>query len=101
MQKENGVMIKKRDSDKDDPAPSSYFAMAKAAISLDEVGGRFADQRVVGSTKNAGSLYPASGVPNADTALEEPLGDDLRPGAVGTPAEVAASIARLERKEAE
>jgi hypothetical protein len=75
---------------------STYFSRTIADQAL-ELGGRFsATAAVVGSTPSAAALYPAASVPNADVGEEPPLGDDLHPRPVGTPAEVAASIAQRE-----
>jgi hypothetical protein len=89
-----------KDNTKPD-APVSYFELANAGIALDEAGGRFsAASRVVGSTPDAGSVYPAASTAQSDPVpLEEPLGesvDDMVP--VGTPAEVEASLARIDRE---
>jgi hypothetical protein len=89
-------VIKRDPKDDTDPnAPTTYFEVANAGIAL-EGGGRFAAQSaVVGSTPTPAELYPATSVPNADVGVEPPL-DDLHPEPVGTPAEVAASIAERE-----
>jgi hypothetical protein len=89
----------KRDGDPNqtDPAPTTYHALAQAGIALDEAGGRFGAQpKVIGATPNPAQLYPPASVPNADIGIEPELGDDLAPEPVGTPAEVAASIAQRE-----
>jgi hypothetical protein len=87
-----------KDNTKPD-APVSYFELANAGIALDEAGGRFsAASRVVGSTPDAGSVYPAASAPQADIGDEAPTGDDQRPEPVGTAVEVAISLARIERE---
>lgn len=85
--------------DKTDPnAATTFFELANAGIALEEAGGRFsAASRVVGSTPTAAELYPGAAQPNADVGEELPTGDDGRPEAVGTVAEIEASLARLER----
>jgi hypothetical protein len=76
---------------------STYFSRTLADQAL-ELGGRFsATAAVVGSTPNAGALYPAASVPNADVGAEPPLGESVEAvEPVGNPAEVAASIEREE-----
>jgi hypothetical protein len=75
---------------------STYFSRTIADQALELGEGFSAPTAVVGSTPSAGALYPAASVPNADVGEEPPLGDDFAPGPVGTPVEVAASIARKE-----
>ena len=93
-------MLKRpRENDKRPPEAVSYFELANAGIALEEAGGRFsAASRVVGSTPTAAELYPAASQPTADVGDEAPTGDDQRPEAVGTVAEIEASLARLERE---
>ena len=86
------------DPDRTDPnVPTTLFEIARTGLALEEASGRFSqDVRVVGTTPTAAELYPAAGVAPADVGEELPLGDDQRPEPMGTPAEVAASIARGE-----
>ena len=89
-----------KDNTKPD-APVSYFELARAGLELEGGTGRFApDVGVTGSTPTAGELYPAASAAQSDPVPpEEPLGEsveDMVP--VGTPSEVAASIARVERE---
>jgi hypothetical protein len=74
--------------------PTTYHALAQAGIELEGTGRFAADVRVVGTTPTAAELYPAAGVAPADVGEELPTGDDQRPEPTGTPAEIAASIAR-------
>jgi hypothetical protein len=93
-------MLKRpNDNDKTPPdQPTTYHQLAQSSLAL-EGSGRFAvDAAVVGTAANAGSVYPAAGVVQGDLAVEPPLGDDLHPGPVGEPHEIAASIERLERQ---
>ena len=93
------MLRRPNDNDKTPPdQPTTYHSLAQSGLAL-ETGGRFAvDAAVVGTSPNAGAVYPAAGTPPADLAQEPPLGDDLHPGPVGEPHEIAASIERLERK---
>jgi hypothetical protein len=84
---------------KSEPEPATLFDIARSG--LDEAGGRWAEQdaRVIGSAAAAGSAYPAASAAQSDLVGEEPaLGEavaDVIP--TGTPAEIEASLARIER----
>jgi hypothetical protein len=90
-------MLRRDPNDKTDPnAPVTLFEIARTGLVLDDASGRYAqDTRVVGSTQNAGSVYPAASVAQSNPVPpEEPLGesvDDVIP--VGT--------ASLRQKESE
>jgi hypothetical protein len=99
MLRRSRMLKRPNDNTKSDDEPTTYHALAQAGIALEEGGGRFAAQQaVVGSTADAGSLYPAASVPNADVGEELPVGDDQRPEPVGTPSEVEASLREAETK---
>jgi hypothetical protein len=95
-------MIKLRPEDKTDPnAPVTLFEIARTSIALDEPGGRFSTSaHVVGTAPTVD--YPAASGPWAGAdpvGLEPPTGENIEAvEAVGTPAEQAASIERLERQ---
>lgn len=91
------------DNDKTPPdQPTTYHSLAQSGLAL-ETSGRFSvDAAVVGTSPNAGSVYPAAGVVQGDLGEELPTGDDQRPEPTGTPSEVASSIEReLRQKERE
>jgi hypothetical protein len=91
-------MLKRpRESNKTPPEPTTFHQLAQAGLELEGNTGRFvAQQTVIGTTLVTD--YPASGVPNVDVGLEAPTGDDQRPEPVGTPAEIDASLERIERE---
>jgi hypothetical protein len=77
------------------PDALTYFQIAKRDQALDPATGISTRATIVGASANVGAAYPKAFQPmSADVGAEEPLGDDLHPGPVGTPSEVAASIAR-------
>jgi hypothetical protein len=86
--------------DKTDPsAPVSYFELANAGIALEEAGGRFsAASRVVGSEPVP--TYPPASSPWSDPQPSEPpTGENIDAAEpTGTPSEIEASLARLERE---
>jgi hypothetical protein len=89
-------MIKRDPNEPDRDLPTTYHALAQSSLAL-EGGGRFAvDAAVVGTTPNAGAVYPAAGVVQGDLAVEPPLGDDLHPGPVGEAHEIEASLRKQE-----
>ena len=95
-------MIRRNPEDRTDPsAPTTYFQIASVDIELESGSGRFAAQSaVVGRDPAPYPAQPAGRWAGADPVpSEEPLGESVeRVEPVGTPAEVQASIERLERK---
>jgi hypothetical protein len=97
--KENAMIRRKGDDDKTDPnRATTFFKIAQSGLA-DEAGGRFGVQpRVTGvayPTLPASSPWAADPVP-----AEAPLGEDISAvEPTGTPVEIQASIARLERPE--
>jgi len=95
-------MIKRDPEDKTNSnSPTTYFQLASVDIELESGSGRFAAQQaVVGSTADAGALYPAASVAQSDlVGLEPPTGEDLEfVEPVGTVAELRTSAAEREQE---
>jgi hypothetical protein len=92
---ESGVMRR----DKTDPnAPTTFHQLALAGLEL-EAGGRYAqDAQVTGTTPSVD--YPAASGPWSDPQPPEPpTGENIDAAEpVGTPAEIEASLERIERE---
>jgi hypothetical protein len=100
---ESSIMIIRRPGDNDRTSgnePTTYHALAQAGIELEGTGRFAAQQAVVGRDPSPYPAQPAGPWAGADPVpSEEPLGESVeRVEPVGTPAEVQASIERLERK---
>jgi hypothetical protein len=94
-------MIKRDHSETRKPdQPTTFHQLARAGLEL-ETSGRFSvDAAVVGSTEDAGALYPAASPAQSDAVgLEPPTGEDLEfVEPVGTPAELRTSAAEREQE---